>query len=257
MPVRSSYAQGTPNWVDLQTSDVSSAKSFYGGLFGWTFDDMPVPGGGAYSMAFVDGETVAALAPMNQPMIAGAAPPTWNTFIAVDDVDAAATKVGPAGGQLLMEPFDVTEAGRMAWVSDPGGAMFGLWQARNHIGATLVNEPNTLTWNELSSNDLETSLPFYESVLGVKVRTEPMGDVSYTLFVVGDNSVGGAAPPPMEGTPNHWHVWFAVADTDATATAATAGGGTVTMAPLDMPIGRVASLKDPQGAFFSVIAMTP
>ena len=256
MPQRSSYTEGTPNWVDLQTNDTEGAKAFYTSLFGWSYDDQPMPHG-AYSIAQVEGEPVAAIAPQSQQMAADGVPPVWNTYIAVDDVDAAAARVADAGGTLAMEPFDVMDAGRMAFVIDPSGAPVALWQAHGHIGAGLVNEPGTLAWNELTCDDLEAALPFYEAVVGLTARTEPMGDQEYTLLCVGEDMAGGATTPQMAGVPNHWHVWFAVGDADATAAAATAGGGRVLMEPMDMPIGRIATLADPQGAVFSVIAMAP
>ena len=114
MPQRSSYAEGTPNWVDLQTTDQAAAKSFYGELFGWTFDDQPMPDGPSYSMALKGEGLVAAIAPQSPEMSAQGVPPMWNTYIAVDDVDAAAERVTAAGGQLLMAPTDVVDAGRMA-----------------------------------------------------------------------------------------------------------------------------------------------
>ena len=156
-----------------------------------------------------------------------------------------------------MEPFDVMDAGRMAFVLDPTGAPVALWQAGTTIGATLVNEPNTLTWNELTSNDLATALPFYEAVVGLTARETPMGEDNYTMLFVGEDFVGGATAPQMDGVPNHWHVWFAVADADAAVATATAGGGSVILGPQDMPIGRIAVLTDPQGAGFSIIAMKP
>src|ERR1700751_4154094 len=116
MPNKSHYPPGRPNWVDLQTTDQSAAKQFYASLLGWSFDDNPMPQGGVYSMATVNGETVAAIAPM--PPGAEGRPPTGNTHIAVDDVDAAVDKVGSAGGQVLMAPMDIGEAGRMAFVAD-------------------------------------------------------------------------------------------------------------------------------------------
>src|ERR1700753_2143907 len=98
MPQISQYAQGTPNWVDLQTTDQSAAKQFYASLLGWSYDDTPMPQGGVYSMATVNGETVAAIAPM-PPGAPEGRPPMWNTYIAVDDVDAAGDTVGSAGRQ--------------------------------------------------------------------------------------------------------------------------------------------------------------
>ena len=130
MPERSSYTEGTPNWVDLQTTDPDSAKAFYSTLFGWSYDDQPMPHG-AYSIAQSAGQPVAAIAPQSPDMVEAGMPPIWNTYIAVDDVDAAAAKVAGAHGSLAMEPFDVEDAGRMAFVLDPSGAPVALWQAAN------------------------------------------------------------------------------------------------------------------------------
>jgi uncharacterized protein len=252
MPVRTSYAQGTPNWVDLQTSDQAAAKQFYSGLFGWTYDDQPMGEGAVYSMAELGGEHVAAIAPQPAEMAAAGAPPMWNTYIAVDSVDDAVAKVEAAGGQIAMPPFDVMDAGRMAFVLDPSGAAVALWQANQHIGATLVNETGTLTWNELITTD-PAAAKFYEQVLGVTTSTMDMGTGEYTLFHVADQMVGGSIPPPMEGVPNHWHVYFAVDDADATAAKAAELGGSVMVPPFDTPVGRMVVLADPQGAVFSII----
>src|ERR1700761_1295637 len=136
MPKLSQYAQGTPNWVDLQTTDQSAAKQFYASLLGWSYDDNPMPQGGVYSMATVNGETVAAIAPM-PPGAPEGRPPMWNTYIAVDDVDAAVDKVGPAGGQGLMPPVDIGEAGRMALVARATGPAGGLWRGHQKIRGAL------------------------------------------------------------------------------------------------------------------------
>jgi predicted enzyme related to lactoylglutathione lyase len=235
MPKRTSYTQGTPNWVDLQTSDQDAAKDFYAGLFGWTYDDQPMPDGPVYSMAQIGEDNVAAIAPQPPDMAAAGVPPMWNTYLAVDSVDDAVAKVKGAGGQVAMPAFDVMDAGRMAFVMDPGGAAVGLWQAGSHIGATLVNAP------------------FYREVVGLTTSTMNMGDGDYTLFEAGEAQVGGTTPPPMPGVPNHWHVYFAVADADATTAKATDLGGTVLVKPFDTPVGRIAVLTDPQGAMFSIL----
>jgi len=256
MSTRTSYAQGTPNWVDLQTTDPQAAKAFYAGLFGWEFDDQPMPQGGAYSMAMLRGEPVAAIAAQSPEMKAAGAPPAWNTYLAVDSVDDAAAMVEKAGGQLAMAPFDVMEAGRMAFVIDPSGAPVALWQASQHIGARLVNEPGAVTWNELITTDPEAA-SFYTEVLGMTTSTMDMGTGEYTLFNVGDDMVGGSTPPQMPGVPNHWHVYFAVADTDATAAKVTAQGGSILAEPFDTPVGRIAVARDPQGAVFSFMTPAP
>src|ERR1700751_1753723 len=160
MPQISQYAQGTPNWVDLQTTDQSAAKQFYASLLGWSYDDNPMPQG----------------APQGRP-------PMWNTYIAVDDVDAAVDKVGPAGGQVLMAPVDIGEAGRMAFVADPTGPAVGPWQGNRHIGATLVGEPGAPIWNALITDKPESALAFYEAVVGVTHSDVEMGPGQhYTLL---------------------------------------------------------------------------
>jgi predicted enzyme related to lactoylglutathione lyase len=256
MPIRTSYTQGTPNWVDLQTTDQDAARAFYAGLFGWTYDDQPMPEGAVYSMAKLGDEPVAAIAPQSPELAAAGAPPMWNTYLAVDSVDDVAAKVEAAGGRLAMAPFDVMDAGRMAFVIDPAGAAVALWQANKHIGATLVNEPGTVTWNELITTDPSAAV-FYEQVLGVTTTKMDTGTGEYTLFEAGGQQVGGATAPQMPGVPNHWHVYFAVGDADATAAKVTELGGSIPVEPFDTPVGRIAVARDPQGAVFSIIKPTP
>jgi uncharacterized protein len=251
MPARDSYAQGTPNWVDLQTTDQAAAKAFYGAVFGWSYDDQPMDQGAVYSIAQLGGASVAAIAPQSPELRAAGAPPMWNTYLAVDSVDEAAAKVGPAGGTVAMEPFDVMDAGRMAFVLDPSGAAVALWEANQHIGSGLVNEPGTVIWNELIT-DNPAAVTFYEQVLGVTTAVADMGADKYTMFQVGGTEVGGTTPPMMEGVPNHWHVYFSVADADATAAKIQELGGSVMVAPFDTPIGKMAVVTDPQGAVFSL-----
>jgi predicted enzyme related to lactoylglutathione lyase len=256
MPVRTSYTQGTPNWVDLQTSDQDAAKAFYSGVLGWTYDDQPMPEGPVYSMAMLGEHSVAAIAPQPPEMLAAGAPPMWNTYLAVDSVDDAVARVEAAGGKVAMAPFDIMDAGRMAFVMDPAGAAVALWQANQHIGATLVNEPGTVIWNELITTDPGV-VAFYADVLGLTTSTMDMGDGEYTLFEAGGQMVGGTTAPQMPGAPNHWHVYFAVADADATAAKATELGGSVLAEPFDTPVGRMAVIRDPQGAVFSIMKPAP
>jgi len=226
MPERTSYTQGTPNWVDLPTSDQAAAKAFYAGLFGWTYDDQPMGEGQIYSMAVLNGHQVTA-------------------------------KVEAAGGKVAMAPFDVMDAGRMSFVMDPSGAPVALWQANQHIGATLVNEPGTLNWNELVTSD-PGATRFYADVTGLTAESMDMGEGQpYTVFKAGDAMVGGSTPPQMPGVPSHWHVYFGTDDADATAAKAAELGGSIVVPPFDTPVGRIAVLSDPQGAMFSVIKNAP
>jgi predicted enzyme related to lactoylglutathione lyase len=259
MPKKSEYSQGTPCWVDLQTTDQSAGKQFYASLFGWGYDDQASPGdGGVYSMATLNGETVAAIASM-PPGAPDGMPPAWNTYIAADNVDAAVDNVGRVGGQVMMPAFDIGDAGRMAFVADPTGAIVGLWQANQHIGATLVNESGAVIWNELITDKPDSALTFYEAVLGITHSTMEMAPgEQYRILKAGGVDVGGCMEPPMPGVGNHWQVYFAVDDADATARKVSAEGGQVIAEPFDIPsVGRSAVLSDPQGAVFSVLKPTP
>jgi uncharacterized protein len=252
MPARTSYHQGTPNWVDLQTTDQDAAKRFYATLFGWTYDDQPMPQGPVYSMAKLGEDSVAAIAPQSPELAAAGAPPMWNTYLAVDSVEDAVARAEAAGGQIAMPPFDVMDAGRMAVIMDPSGAPVALWQARNHIGATLVNEPGTVMWNELVTTDPSVT-SFYERVFGLTTETMDMGTGKYTMLLADGQQVGGTTAPQMPGAPNHWHVYFAVADADAAVAQAADLGGSILAQPFDTPAGRMATVRDPQGAVFSLI----
>jgi hypothetical protein len=256
MPARAEHAPGTPSWVDVQTSDPAGAKVFYNALFGWDYDDLPVghdaDGNPAfYSLAKKNGKDVAAIAPL--PM--AGVPPHWNSYVTVADVDATAALVAGAGGTVVMDAFDVMDAGRMAVIADPTGAMFNLWTAKNSIGAELVNEHGTLSWNELMSPDVPTAADFYNQIFGWIASTAEMPGMQYTEFKLNDRSVAGGMKLPMEGMPAAWGIYFAVDDADKAAEVAKASGGTVMQEPMDIPPGRMALIADPAGAMFSVIKM--
>ena len=271
MPERDGYIPGVPCWVDTSQPDPEAAVDFYRGLFGWEFEDvMPPESEGKYFMARLRGGDVAAVGSIPE-----AAPPMamWNTYIWVDSADDAASKVRDAGGGVLMEPFDVMDAGRMAVVTDREGAVFSVWQAKRNKGAQIVNEPGSLSFNGLGTRDIEAAKSFYGSVFGWSTLDVGGGAEMWTLPGYGDHlerdnpdlrkqlaETGG--PPGFEDvvasinplpddqpdTPAHWSVTFAVEDADATAARATELGGTLVVPPLDAPWVRMTIINDPQGA---------
>ncbi len=257
MPERTSHAPGTPSWTDLATPDPAASQQFYGALFGWTFlsqdtgtPDMP------YIMVMQREKPVAGMMLLSPEMAAGGMPPVWSTYVTVADVEASTSKVTELGGAVLSEPMDVMTAGRMSVVADPQGAVFCLWQAKDAIGAEIVNEPVSLCWTELITPDVDDAKRFYGGLLGWGAETAPMGDdgPEYTVWMLGDRGIAGAMPPPAEGIPPFWGVYFSVADTDATVAQAKDLGATVLAEPMDIPeTGRMAALLDPQGAAFSVL----
>jgi predicted enzyme related to lactoylglutathione lyase len=253
MPERTEYAPGTPSWIDLSTTDRAAAKEFYGALFGWTYEDQQAGPEATYTMASRKGATVAGMADLMSDQLDQGIPPHWQSYVTVADADETAKVAERAGGTVLAGPFDVVDAGRMAVVQDPTGAILAIWQPVNHIGAGRVNEHGTLTWNELMSPDIDKAAEFYRAVLGWDAETSTAGGMTYTEFKLGGQSIAGGMAPPMEGIPPVWGVYFAVDDTDATVAEATGRGATLINGPVDIPVGRFAVLMDPQGAVFSVI----
>lgn len=253
MPKIESYTQGTPSYVELMTPDQQAAKAFYGALFGWDVQDVPLDDqGNVYLAAEKDGDSVAGISGQ-MPELAGH-PAFWGVYLTVDDVDATAAKVAEAGGKVEAGPFDVMDLGRMASIQDPTGARVNLWQAGATIGTIRANEPGTPIWNELVSPDLDTATKFYADVLGVEWQAQDMPGGSYTTLVSGGRPVGGAMLPPMEGIPPHWNVYFNVASVDETVAQAESLGGQVVAPAFDVPgVGRMAVLSDPQGAMFNLM----
>ena len=247
-----SYEHGVPSWVDLGTPDAAAAAAFYSALFGWTVQPGP-PEAGGYAIAELRGRPVAGIGPRQNP-----GPPVWSTYVNVDDADAVVGKVPGAGGIVIMAPMDVMDVGRMAFFADPLGAVIGVWQPNVHKGAGIVNEPGTLTWNELVTTDTDAAATFYEQVFGWAAMSHGEGAGAYTEFQVGGRSIAGMMARPAEmpsEAPPYWGVYFAVGDTDAAAARVGELGGTVMMAPRDIEPGRFAIAVDPTGAMFSVITM--
>jgi predicted enzyme related to lactoylglutathione lyase len=205
-------------------------------------------------MCLLHGKPVAGLGPQMQPDI----PPYWTTYVSVSDVDATVKAVESAGGQVMMPSMDVLTAGRMAVFADPTGAPFSVWQPGDHIGSSYVNEPGSLSWNELATRNPDQAIVFYSEVFGWTADAQPMGEMAYTVWMLDGESIGGMMPmgdmfPPE--VPPHWSVYFAVEDTDATVAKITSLGGSVVAPPMDIPQGRFAAVSDPHGAMFSVIAL--
>jgi predicted enzyme related to lactoylglutathione lyase len=246
-----SYEHGVPSWIDLGTPDIVKTGEFYSALFGWTVQQGP-PEAGGYSIAELRGRPVAGLGPQQNP-----GPPYWSTYVNVDDADKAVAAATEAGGTVIVPPMDVMDAGRMAFFTDPVGAVIGVWQPNAHTGAGIVNEPGTLTWNELVTTDTAAAQSFYAKVFGWGAVTHGEGAGAYTEFQVAGRSIAGMMqrPAEMPEMPPYWGVYFDVADVDATAKRVGELGGTLFMPPRDIEPGRFAVAADPSGAMFSV--MTP
>ena len=247
------WAPGTPCWVDLGTGDTGDAAKFYSGLFGWDVQQGG-PESGGYAMCLKNGRAVAGIGPKQGPP---GTPPTWTTYLATADADQTAARIRAAGGQILAEPMDVMDAGRMLVAADPGGAVFGAWQAGAHTGIGLADEPGALCWNENLSRDFDGNKSFYRAVFGYEYGDIPDAGMRYSTLKVGGADVGGIGAIDSSfpaGMPACWTVYFATENTDAAAAAVTATGGGVERPPWDTPYGRMAVVHDDQGAVFSLIS---
>jgi predicted enzyme related to lactoylglutathione lyase len=294
MPVRDGYIPGVPCWVDASEPDPEAAREFYGGLFGWEFEDVIAPSSeDKYFIARAEtrgssifdlsgdkhGGDVAAIRSIPE-----TAPPTamWNTYFWVDSADDAASKVRDAGGGVVMEPFDFMNACRMGVFTDPEGAAFGVWEAKDHKGAQLVNDPGAVVFNGLNTRDVDGARSFYGSVFGWQTLAIGGGGEGWALPGYGDyleryhpdlrkqmaqagapdgfEDVVGSINPIADDqpdTPAHWSVTFAVDDADATAAKAAELGGKLIVPPFDAPWVRMTVIGDPQGATFIASKFVP
>ena len=279
MPERDRYIPGVPCWIDTSQPDPDAAATFYSGLFGWEVEDvMPAGSEVEYFIARIRGGDVAGIGPIPE-----GAPPAavWNTYIWVQSADDTAAKVTAAGGTVLMEPGEIMEEGRAAVFSDPEGAVFSVWQPRQHRGAQVVNEAGSVNFNNLNTHDAEAAKAFYGAVFGW--GTMPMGGAEGWMQPgYGDHlellnpgtlermaSMGAPAgfadvvatlrllPDHDRDVPAHWGVTFATDDADATARKASELGGQVIAGPFDAPWVRMAAIADPQGATFIASQFVP
>jgi uncharacterized protein len=256
MSERTSHKPGTFSWVELMTTDADGAKRFYGDVFGWEYEDVPVGPDMTYTMCQLRGKNVSALMKQRDDEREQGIPPHWNNYVTVDDLEARTAKAGELGGQVLAEPFDVMSAGRMSVLQDPAGAFFMLWEPGGSIGAELVNEPGCLTWNDLNTTDPEGAEEFYGALFGWRTDKLEVPGIDYRIWWNGDRTNGGMARlgEEMAGIPPHWVPYFASDDLGGTRSKIEAAGGSLMIGPTDVPQGSFIGATDPQGAAFFVFA---
>ncbi|MEU9189333.1 VOC family protein [Streptomyces sp. NPDC048484] len=255
------FVTGAPNWVDLGTSDIDGATSFYNGVFGWDFVSAG-PESGGYGFFRLAGKTVAG----GMQTTPEQGPPSWTVYLQSPDADATAKAVEQAGGSVLMAPDDVMDKGRAAILADRAGVHFGLWQPAARRGVDVAGEPGSLCWVELYTPDIAAAAAFYNSVLGLETSAVPFPGGTYTCINPSeggeDAMFGGVVPladdPAEQEAGAYWLPYFEVTDTDAVVAKVQELGGTVRMPATSVDgVGRMAKLADPYGARFAVIKSEP
>ncbi|HEU0104028.1 MAG TPA: VOC family protein [Mycobacteriales bacterium] len=240
------WTDGTPCWVDYSAADIDAARAFYSDVFGWTYLGGD-PEFGGYDNALIGDRPVAGLGPQ---MDEGDAP-RWTTYFATSDAAETASRISQAGGTIVVPPMQVGPMGTMVVAVGPQGEPFGLWQAGEHIGARVYNEPGAVVWNEAALEDPDAARAFYTAVFGFTFDEVPDAG-GYTTFRTADRPLGGlGAREP--GAPAGWTTCFAVASADDTVAAIEASGGKVLTPAQDTPFGRFAVVEDPWGAPFTVM----
>jgi predicted enzyme related to lactoylglutathione lyase len=257
MSTRSSTPAGAPCWADLLTSDPGRIRAFYGDVLGWQAEEPNSDFGGYFNFTR-NGVRVAGCMPSNPDM--GGVPDTWSVYLASDDADKTLEMASANGAQVVVPAMAVGDLGVMAVLVDPGGASIGIWQPRSFPGVTVLGEQGAPGWFELHTRDYDTVLDFYRTVF--HWQTDVMGDdPGFRYSTLRDPSGEGQLAGVMdasgflpEGVPAHWSVYWWVDDADDAAAKVVAGGGSVRLAPEDTPYGRLATVADPAGAQFKLMA---
>jgi uncharacterized protein len=257
MPEQTKPQDNTFCWVEVMTTDLAAGRKFYEDLFDWKTSD--VRGTQPYAVAMNGDKMVAGLGILGGEAKKAGTPPSWLSYVAVDNAADGAKKIESLGGKVLVGPLD-TDMGNMVIAQDPTGAVFALWQQKQSMGTFQYGEVGSVGWSELLTNNVDRARSFYTNLFGWKPEPGQNPEIPYTVFKVGDRLVGGmmAITKDMVDAPPAWWVYFSVDDCDATLAKAKKLGGRIKRPGTDIPnIGRFGILADPQGAVFAVMKMLP
>lgn len=203
----------------------------------------------------LDGGQTGAAYTLNADQKAQGVPPNWMVYVAVESADNAASRTSKLGGKVYAPPFDVYDFGRMAVLADPTGAAFSVWQPKNHKGTGIAGVDGTACWADLSTSDVEKAKEFYSGLFGWNIAAGENDPSGYLHIQNGKDFIGGIPPSAYRNpqVPPHWLIYFLVSDCDSAAAKAKDLGASLILPPQDIPkVGRMAIVKDPQGAVFAL-----
>jgi hypothetical protein len=233
------------------TSDIAKARAFYTALFGWTVQEMEMPGG-VYPLFSIGEEGLGGFVEAGDGV-----PAHWIGYVAVEDVDQVVEKATSLGGTVKHPAADIPEVGRWAVIQDPAGAVVSPFRGNSPAPPETDAMPQTgaFCWDELLAPDTAPEGTFYTGIFGWRQEDQDMGPMGfYHLFKRGDKNAAGMMKNPQPGMPASWMPYVAVADTDAAAARIKELGGQVCVEPQNIPnVGRFSISLDPTGASFGVL----
>jgi hypothetical protein len=236
-------------WHEQVSPDPSKAQAFYTQLFGWDTEVFK-PGEVDYTMIAAGGGNHGAFAKAME----GAPPPHWLAHVRVDKLEETIEKVKEAGGKLVAGPFEMEDVGRLAIIADPQGAHLSAYEPQ---GDGPVPE-GVFVWDELGTTDADGAQRFYERVFDWTTSDMGADYGGYRVFNRGETGIAGLMAVPDASVPPHWQPYIAVDDPDEITAKAVELGAEVLLEPTDVPkVGRVAVLRDAQGATFGIIKPDP
>jgi predicted enzyme related to lactoylglutathione lyase len=253
---KTKFALGDPCWIDITTSDSEKVRGFYAGIFGWAAGEAKEEFGG-YFQFFNDGAPVAGVAPN---FAGDDAPNVWSVYLNTADANAAIARCHEHGGKVAVEAMQVGDLGTMAVVVDPSGATVGIWAPMEFVGLGVVGETGSPVWFELHTNAFDDAVGFYRDVF--EWKTESMSDSDEFRYAVvdgGENGVAGVfdATSSLGDQLPQWVVYFGVDNVDNTVAEVTRLGGRLLSGAENTPYGVMATVADPSGATFRLLANSP
>jgi predicted enzyme related to lactoylglutathione lyase len=256
-PTNTNDTRGRFVWHELMTTDTAAAEKFYKDVVGWgvTASDMPGMPGMKYTMWTAGEIPIGGLVPMMPNAVAMNAPPNWTCYIEVPNVDETVKQAASLGAKTLVPAMDIPDVGRFAVLQDPQGAVFSVITSATQASPETDPAPKTFSWHEVTTNDLGSTVQFYEALFGWKKQGEyDMGQMGmYHMFGRDRFTYGGMMQRNAEMPPPSWLHYVMVDSADAAVERAKRGGGSVILPPMEVPGGdRIAVLMDPQGAAFAV-----
>jgi len=245
-----SYLPGKAIWVDLVTTDVKAAATFYSNVFGWKFDFLA---NDTYAQASYQGQPVGAIAKYDEgEAVEGDA--QWLVSFSDTDINAAAKKAVKAGGKVLEGPSDLDGRGRLVLISDPAGAEFMLLHAKGGDPADRPSKINEWLWAELWTPDTSKAADFYLDVLGLKSTTveDPSGK-PYMLLGRDGVARAGVVKSPFKDVEPNWLPYVLVESVEETVAAIEKHGGEMVFAPGESADQVLAAIvSDPTGGVFAI-----